>query len=250
MKEKQKKDEFSFDDAGKSSSHLPLRGGKLIDLKTLKVRNRKKTDYWTFELAVDFVPTSSLREPVYEYLCELCETRANPADDSSDEEDVPADPKKLDFLLKMLGTCLLGRKNRWFYILTGISKCGKTILANLVAKILGQEFWSIMDKKILFRKVAAEDLKASLLGKRMVRTMESRDKQELNAPLVKGFLAGGDEVNFRKQNQGKDDTTTQYFYATPLLVTNELPVWQDSTEAMNNRIVVLHLNRYHGDTQR
>lgn len=167
------------------SNLLPLKNGKLIDLKTLQVRDRTINDKFTFECPVSYLPESNF-EHANKFFC-----------------DIMPDEKEREYLRKSLGYMLTGEVDaRAFFIWYGNGSNGKSVILNLMMKIL-DKFYVSADKSVFCKtdnknSGAASPHIYALLGKRMIGYSEGEtsDHFELNFSMLKQ-VSGDDELSCR-----------------------------------------------------
>jgi hypothetical protein len=120
------KKKVMHDDRREDSNELPIRGGKIIDLRDCTVRMRTRDDRWTTELDVDYVSHTPLRNEIFAYLDAMCQKGVNEKGEDvlyNSENPLPGDPEKLRFLLRTLGTCLIRNVCTHLSIFHGKSNC-------------------------------------------------------------------------------------------------------------------------------
>jgi len=107
-------------------NHLPIKGGKVIDLKTGMIHLRTKEDYFTYEADVDYTPKRS------EATMNLINTiMCNNADN-------------IKYLQKILGYCLTAKMDaRVYFIFYGKGANGKSVILSLMNKILMEQYQSV-----------------------------------------------------------------------------------------------------------
>ena len=100
---------------------LPISKGRVIDLKTLEIRLRRKTDYFDFELPYDFIPTKIGKATKFF------------------EQIMRNDKGIVNYLQTLLGYCITGETNlRSMFIFWGAGSNGKSTLCDLLSKILNK----------------------------------------------------------------------------------------------------------------
>jgi phage/plasmid-associated DNA primase len=165
---------------------LPIKNGKIIDLKTLQVRQRTINDKFTFECPVSFVEGEQNIKHADKFFC-----------------DIMPDKKEREFLQKCLGYMLTGEVDaRAFFIWYGNGSNGKSVIVNLLLKIL-DKFYVSADKSVFCKtdnknSGAASPHLYALLGKRMIGYSEGEtsDQFELNFSVLKQ-ISGDDEISCR-----------------------------------------------------
>ena len=152
-------DQRPLQDEHRQSSHeVPIRGGKIIDLRTCVVRKRTPEDFWTDELDVDYVPDSPLRQEMFLYLDSLCD----------------GDPVLFEYLVRVLGTCLIREHCDTLFVFWGPTLNGKSLLMDVVHNILKVAGFSTeRDSDVLFDKKVTKTNIREMLPKRLVYVDES-----------------------------------------------------------------------------
>ena len=164
---------------------LPLKNGRVIDLKTLIVRDRTVDDKFTFECPVSYLPNSNFKNANKFFM------------------DVMPDEKEREYLRKSLGYMLTGEVDaRAFFIWYGNGSNGKSVILDLLMKILDKYYVSA-DKSVFCKtdnksSGAASPHIYALLGKRMIGYSEGEtsDNFELNLSVLKQ-ISGDDELSCR-----------------------------------------------------
>ena len=98
---------------------LPISGGRVIDLRTCKIRQRQPSDLWSYELDVDFNMDEAGCRDKLTYILGLCNN----------------DTEYLLFMLRLFGLCLLRQPARNFFIFIGESQRGKSTLLDFISRI-------------------------------------------------------------------------------------------------------------------
>jgi putative DNA primase/helicase len=160
---------------------LPIKNGKVINLRTKEIRNRTMDDYFTFECPIE-----------YDY-------NANSQIITSFINDITLGDESLKlFLQEVFGSCLTGHiHNKYIYILFGPKGMnGKTTVINMMAKILGS-FFKVADRDIFLKAGShgknIDPFLAELRGVRMTVFCEVEDGDKINEGLIKRFT-GGDKI--------------------------------------------------------
>jgi len=161
---------------------LPIRGGRLLDLRTLEVRPRTREDLFSFELDVDFQGRG-----------------AYPHAERFFTEIACGDRDLVRVLQRLLGYCLTGEiSERALFIWWGEGRNGKSTVVDLMKRILGR-MYSAIDERVLMqqeRRGGATPELMPLLAARLAVLSEIGQHERLNARRVKE-LTGGDDVSAR-----------------------------------------------------
>ena len=165
-----------------SPNELPIKGGKIIDLKTLKVRGRYRTDFFSFELDVDYLKNDKL-EHANKFFSEVM---------GKDEESIK-------FLQKILGYSMTGETDlRSFFIFWGKGSNGKSVINEFMRLILKSMYTSV-DKRVFLKSNRTEshtEFLMPLLTARFGGLSEVDKEETINENLIKK-LTGNDPIDGR-----------------------------------------------------
>ena len=102
--------------------YLPVKGGKVVNMRTKQVRDRVKEDYFTYEIEVEYKPTA--QSGVWDKFL----------------EDIMLDDKvMIEFLQIMFGYGITGlTEEQKFFILCGEGANGKSTLLNALKSVVGK----------------------------------------------------------------------------------------------------------------
>ena len=202
------------------SLHLPIKNGKIINLKSKDVRDRINTDYFSFECPVSY--NNNDRTIVYNYIKSVC------------NEDIPY----TNFMVKFLGYLLTREtSDRSLYILWGSGMNGKSKLLEFIELILGNLFTSCSADVLLKteRKGGATPELIPLINARVAVLNETDENEKLNSDRIKR-LTGDDLITARALF--KNEVTFRP-KAKLLLITNKKPTFDVTDKAMTDRIKLL-----------
>lgn len=197
---------------------LPLKDGKIIDLKTLDVRLRQKTDYFDFELPFEFNKNLDL-------------TYANKF-----FNDVMNNVQEIvTYLQIILGYCITGEtKMRLLFIFWGTGSNGKSTLCELLKEIMGK-YHTAADKKIFIKQESTSAHTSHLIplvNARLAVLSETEKDEKLNEGLIKS-LTGNDVLSMREVH-GKQFSFKPF--AKFIMLTNNKPIFDVNSIAMIKRI--------------
>ena len=103
---------------------LPIKVGRIVNLKTLEVRERTREDFFSFELSVD-------------YNCNKQDSHPNAS--KFFEEICCGNAELTNYLKRLLGYCLTGETSeRSLFIWWGEGMNGKSTVIDILKKILGR----------------------------------------------------------------------------------------------------------------
>ena len=206
-----------------SENMLPIKNGMVIDLKTKNVRERVRTDLFTYELNV------SITEQIPNATKFFSELMSN-------------DKIKLNVFQRMLGYSITGNcDSKCFFALIGAGDNGKSALMRVIQTIFKPLFCAIQ-KTILFTenrsKADMMPYLACLAGKRLGVYNEPSDKLEINESVIKG-ITGGDEIIAKK-------LYCNPFSFTPIvkiwILSNKIIHFDTCSEPMVKRAKLIHMD--------
>jgi len=166
----------------KNPDLLPIMNGKLINLKTGEIRDRKRSDYFSFECSVDYLKDDKLKH-AKKFISDIC----------------GGDKKYAKYLTKYLGYCLTGQiSDRGFAQFFGVGKNGKSKLVDMMQLILGRnKFFASLSNQVFVKsnssKNGASPHLLPLQYARMAVYAESGEGDHLNVSVVNA-ISGGDEI--------------------------------------------------------
>ena len=201
-----------------SSNELPIIKGRLIDLKTKKIRYRQRTDLFTFEIECDYLENSNL-EHANRFFNDIM---------LNSQENV----KYLQYILGYSLTCETNLRS--LFILFGNGSNGKSVLLEIIQKILGRKLCKTADKRIFIKSNVNSghtDHLAQLQGTRISIYYETDENEKLNESLIK-TLTGSDDISTRKIY---GCTFTFKPHSKYFIVTNNKPIFNLS-QSMTDRI--------------
>lgn len=208
-----------------NKEELPIKNGKIINLKTGDIRIRTKEDLYSFELNVDYV--SLINIDVQNKLSFIYDIFNNNQD-------------YIDLLQKILGYSLTGEtyENKLF-IFYGSGANGKSTLLNLF-KTIFDEYFTYISKEVLIKYNDDKSKKASpeletLVSKRIGILEETDQDDKFNESRLKK-LTGCETINYRPlfSKELKVDN-----YCKFIICTNNKPNFDIDDEALVRRIEYL-----------
>ena len=166
----------------KSKHELPIKDGKIINLKTLEVRGRVKEDYWSFECPVSFLGEDADLSPVTKFFSDI----------SCGSKDL------MDYHRRMWGYLMTGEiSDRSLHIFWGDGCNGKSSIVNVLGNIMCK-FKCSLSEDVMLKKTSrgASPELMPLLNARTGVLPESDKREELNSKRVK-TITGDDTINAR-----------------------------------------------------
>jgi putative DNA primase/helicase len=205
----------------RTSTLLPLNDGKVINLKTLEVRQREAGDYFSFECPVNFTPRDEY--PIAEeFFMGICKD----------------DKEYVDYLRRLLAYFMTGEiSDRHFYIFVGSGMNGKSTLIKLMQIILGDFYKGLSEAVMIGQDKTSNSTPelVPLLSARMGVLPENRENVKLHGERLKAFT-GDDSLVCRPLYMEEFNFMTQ---SKLVLMTNTLPSFNGSDKAMTDRVIVL-----------
>ena len=206
-----------------SENILPIKNGRVIDLKTKIIRERTRLDLFTYELNVSI-------------------TEQTPNATKFFSELMSNDKIKLNVFQRMLGYSISGNcDSKCFFSLIGAGDNGKSALMRIIQTIFKPLFCAIQ-KAILFTEARSKaDMMpylACLAGKRFGVYNEPSDKLDINESVIKG-ITGGDEILAKK-------LYCNPFSFTPIvkiwILSNKIINFDTCSEPMVKRAKIIHMS--------
>jgi P4 family phage/plasmid primase-like protien len=205
----------------RSSMLLPIRDGRVINIKTLEIRQRESGDYFSFECPIDYKPSNEYKV-AEEFFMGICKN----------------DVEYVDYLRRLLAYFMTGEiTDRHFYIFVGSGMNGKSTLIKLMEIMLG-DFYKGLSESVMIsqdRIGSCTPELLPLLDARLGVLPENRENVSLHSERLKAFT-GDDTLVCRPLYSEEINFTT---HAKLVLMTNTLPRFNASDKAMNDRLVVL-----------
>lgn len=183
----------------KSKGEVPIRNGKMLDLRTLQTRDRKLEDYCT-----TFIDR---------------ELRASTGSIDTFFYDILENTDKIEFIQRSLGYTLSGEKNiDMFCVFIGSGANGKTILFNLISDTF-PTLSNNIDEDSLSTSSNTNLTAGSCYGKRFICCSETSDDLVIKESLIKK-LSSSDPLEVKKLYKDKFSAVNQ---VVPYIGTNYMP---------------------------
>lgn len=166
----------------KSPHELPIKNGKIIDLKTLEVRDRTKNDFFSFELNVEYTPDCNFETNVLRFFKDITLNS----------------PDLIDYHRRMWGYMMTGSiTDRSLHIMWGNGCNGKSSIVNIFKGIMG-DYAVSLDEDTMLKKSSsgAKPEMMDLLHSRCGIMPESDKKESINSKRVK-TITGDDDISAR-----------------------------------------------------
>jgi len=201
----------------KNYQYLPIKNNRVINLKTLNIRERKREDYFTVELNVDYITTPILNAELY-----FKSLMNNNMD-------------LYNYLQRILGYCITGETmEKSLFVFHGAGDNGKSALIDILYLILGPFSTALSDKVILKKNTSNSTTPelVALIHTRVGVLNESNEDSALNAERVKA-LSGCDTIQCNPKY--KDEFMFKP-HCKIILCTNNRPTFNSTDLAMVNRL--------------
>ena len=213
--------EFETKVINRTTHELPIKDGKLINLKTLEVRDRTFTDYWSFECNASFLGEKSDLSCVEKFF-----------------NDISCGSKDLvDYHRRLWGYLLTGEiSDRSLHIFWGNGCNGKSSIVNIFSNIVG-DFSTALSEDVMLKKTSrgANPELMPLLTARAGVLPESDKKEELNSKRVK-TITGDDTIIARHLFGHLVSFKTQ---CKPIWATNHKPKINVDDQAILDRLKLM-----------
>lgn len=217
------------DKINRASDLLPVAEGQVVDLRTGEARERKKEDYFTYEIPTKF--TGLDKDSKYR---EFLRTIFN------DNEEL------VEGLIDCQGYSITGETSEQVLFITeGEGANGKSLIYSLVSETLGP-CYEIGSKSVVTGHIkdgAPDPSLAKLQGKRFVNIQETRTNEQFNEPSVKR-ATGCDSITCR--DLYKSEITFKPTFKI-WIATNNIPL-SSCEESMLRRLKIINFPLVFKDT--
>lgn len=211
---------------------LPLKDNKVIDLRTLEIRERLKTDYFSREIKIAYDKNRKDFSFAQKFFLDLA---------NGDEE-------LARYMKHFCGYCLTGETSqKVMFILSGVGNNGKSLLMNMLHEILGQ--FSMTSKGEAFLEATNKDpnrtnpelARMYITKPRLLCLPETNKDDKIESKMIKS-LTGNDPITFRDLYQSGKSLCEFRPNAKPVVFTNYLPKFNHDDQALVNRIRLIPFN--------
>jgi phage/plasmid-associated DNA primase len=210
---------------------LPIKNGKILDMKTLETRDRTIEHNFSYECDADYIKNMTAEQELEakSYFMDLfCQNEGT-----------------MKCVLDILKSIMTGERLRYIYFLTGEGSNGKSLLFTLLGRIFKMAIDTIDTRVITVSKSASslttefEKLDKTRFG----FVTELDEKDVLNVKIIKK-ISGGDPVDYRGLYKGN---ATIHPTLNLGVVTNVLPDFTAQLAIINRIIVVPFNNTFETD---
>lgn len=200
---------------------LPIKNKKVIDLRNGDIRFRLEDDFYTYFCDVE--PSENKTEIMQNFINSLmCDNKKN-----------------IKYLQKILGYCITGETDaQCFFIWWGKGSNGKSLLLNLLNKIMGKSY-KPASKEIFIKSSKSSGVETlSIKDARLITYSETASKDSLNDDLIKR-ITGEDQITARGLYK---DPITFSLICKLILCTNHKPELNAQDQGMRRRVKYLPFN--------
>ena len=220
-----------LDDMNKVKDILPIKNGKILNVKTLEVSERTIQHKFNYECNATYLQITEEEEAdINQYFLDLfCQ-----------KQDL------VDCVIDILKSIFSGEKLRYIFFFTGSGCNGKSLLFKILQEIFKKSMNTIATNVILDLKqnntitTEYEKLDKCLLG----YVTELKDTDKLNEKVIKQ-ISGGDPIDLRalfKTNVTINPTCNL------CVLTNELPTFKKEKAIVDRIITIPFLNTFEVDS--
>lgn len=217
----------------KNPYELPIKSGRLINLKTGLITERTKHDLWSFELNFNIVQNI---KPAEEYIETLFDS-----------------PEVRTFIKKLLGYFITGSvEERKGFFFVGDGRNGKSLLQNILSKVFkGSKFINSLMKSVLIKNNSHHSTGPTpelgpLQYSRMGFTSELEKDDKLDDNKFKS-ITGSDDITHRPMYM-KGEPLIFKTQCKLICSTNEMPTFGVNQQSIQDRIVVIEFKNRFEDT--
>jgi len=200
---------------------VPLKNGKVLDMKLGKEREREKDDFFTFEMPVNYLGKKAKTPNANKFFVQIMNGNKEAA----------------KYLQKCLGYCITGETSeRCLFLFWGEGSNGKSSVMELMNKIMTDNMYAATSKDVFIkheRRGGATPELMKLMDKRLGVYSESEKCEELNEGRLKS-LTGNDKISARFLYQRKESDFTPII--KPVMLTNHRPEFNTDDQAMIDRV--------------
>lgn len=217
-------------DMNKEQFMLPIKNGKILDMRTLEVTDRTILNKFNYECDSTYRElTDDENSQIKKYFLDLF----------CGKEDT------MQVVLDILKSSMTGLTLRYIYFITGSGRNGKSVLFNIL-KAIFKKGMDVISKDIVLQKKANTHLNTEVekLDKcRIGYTTELKEEDKLNEPMIKA-ITGGDAINVRGicKTDATLNPTLNLF-----IPTNELPSFKVEPAICDRMIIIPFLNKFEVD---
>ena len=212
------------DNINKQEYILPLKNKRIIDMRTLEIRERTIHNKFTYECGADYIDlTEEQEQQAKDYFLSLF----------CGNEDT------MKCVLNIIKSCFTGVPLRYLFVATGSGRNGKSLLFKLL-KIMFKGSMDVISKDVILEKKSNSNLNTEMekLDKcRIGYVSELKTTDKMNEKNIKE-ISGGDPIDLRTIQKTND---TIIATCCLWILTNELPSF-NVEPAIMDRLIIVPLN--------
>lgn len=218
----------------KNPHFFPVKGNKVVNLKTGEVQDRTRFDFFTWESFVNYPFGVGLSAEEKDEVSKDLDALIKPIFCAKDD--------RIAYMRSILGSALTTTNlMRSFFIFLGEGSNGKSVLLDLMKKIMGPLFLqlprrSVVSNRNSIKNETANSHTADTLGidvARLIMVNELRENDELNSDFVK-IIASNDYTNSRAPFADHVDLVR--VIGKLFICSNHIPLYNAEDLAMKDRI--------------
>jgi P4 family phage/plasmid primase-like protien len=224
-------DEDFDKDMNREKYALPIKGNKMLNMKTLEVYDRTINNKFSYECDADYIELSAEQEnDINQYFLDLF----------CGKQDM------VDCVVDIIKSIFSGDKLRYIFFFTGNGCNGKSLLFKLLDSIFKNAMNTIATNVILdFKQNNSITTEFEKLDKcRLGYVTELKEDDKLNEKVIKQ-ISGGDKIDLRALF--KTNTTVEPT-ANLCVLTNELPSFKKEKAIVDRIITIPFLNTFTVDS--
>ena len=217
-------------DMNKAKDVLPLKGGQILDMNSLEIRDRTIADKFDYECDATYRPLSTSEEDeIGQYFKELF-----------------LDDATIQVVLNIIKSAMTGRTLRYIFLMNGCGRNGKSLFLSILNGIFKKGMDIINKGVIIETKDSGSSVNESVAKLDRVRigyVTELKDTDKLNQTVIKQ-ITGGDPINYRGLYKGD---ITLIPTANLFVSTNELPEFKIEQATLDRIVIIPFLARFEVD---
>jgi hypothetical protein len=203
---------------------LPIKDGKVLDMKTLETHDRTIEHSFSYECNATYVELTAEQDAdIKQYFMSLFCQKEN----------------TMNCVLDILKSILSGDTLRYIYFFTGDGSNGKSLLFTILQAIFKKAMDTI-DTRVILESKSSSNLTTEFekLDKcRIGYITELKETDKLNEPVIKK-ISGSDPIDYRGLYKGNQTILPT---CNLCVLTNQLPTFKVE-KAILNRIIVVPFN--------
>ena len=212
-------------DMNKQKYMIPIKNGKIINLKTLEIRDRDENDKFNYECQVNYINLTNNDENIAKkYFMDLfCNNELI-----------------VKCVINIIKSVITGEKLRYIFFCTGTGRNGKSLLFKLLKLMFNKSMDIISELVIINSKSGKSNINTEIEKLDKIRigyVTELKEDDTLNSEMIKK-ISGGDDIDLRSLHKTNSTLTPT---CNLFVLTNELPKFKVE-EAIIDRIVVIPFN--------